>query len=72
MNDKQSVLFPGSNPRALRATTDALTVLQGLDRSEVEPLAAKILETIGTFCVRVEVAGSFRRGGFGFAVCSAE
>jgi DNA polymerase/3'-5' exonuclease PolX len=39
-----------------------LNVLQGLDRSEVEPLAAKILETIGTFCVHVEVAGSFRRG----------
>jgi DNA polymerase (family 10) len=58
---KQSILFPGSNP-ARTTTSDALNVLQGLDRSEVEPLAARMLETIGTFCVGVEVAGSFRRG----------
>jgi len=55
-------LGPGSNPSASRNTSSALNVLQGLDRGEVEPLAAKILETISTFCVRVEVAGSFRRG----------
>jgi DNA polymerase (family 10) len=65
LSEKQSILFPGSDPGTTSATPNTinvLNVLQGLDRSEVEPLAAKILETIGTFCVRVEVAGSFRRG----------
>lgn len=53
MSKKQSTLFPN--------TSDALNVLQGLDRAEVEPLAFKILEAIEPYCVRVEGAGSFRR-----------
>lgn len=53
MSKKQSTLFPN--------TSDALNALQGLDRAEVEPLAFKILEAIEPYCVRVEVAGSFRR-----------
>jgi len=53
LSKKQSTLFPN--------TSDALNVLQGLDRAEVEPLAFKILEAIEPYCVRVEVAGSFRR-----------
>jgi len=36
-------------------------VLEGLDRSEVEPLAFKILGEIGPFCLKAEVAGSIRR-----------
>jgi DNA polymerase (family 10) len=39
-----------------------LNVLQGLDRAEVEPLVVKILKLIEPWCVRSEVAGSFRRG----------
>jgi DNA polymerase (family 10) len=35
--------------------------LQGLDRAEVEPLAFKILDTIGPYCLRCDIAGSFRR-----------
>jgi DNA polymerase (family 10) len=53
LSEKQSTLFPN--------TSDALNVLQGLDRAEVEPLAFKILEAIEPFCVQVEGAGSFRR-----------
>ena len=36
-------------------------MLEGLDRSEVEPLAFKILGEIGPFCLKAEVAGSIRR-----------
>jgi DNA polymerase (family 10) len=53
MKEKQTSLFPD------KSTT--LSVLQGLDRVEVEPLASKILQGIEPFCLRAEVAGSFRR-----------
>jgi len=36
-------------------------VLQGLDRSEIEPLAFKILGEIEPFCLKAEIAGSIRR-----------
>jgi DNA polymerase (family 10) len=36
-------------------------VLRDLDRSEVEPLAFRILTEIEDFCVRAEIAGSLRR-----------
>jgi DNA polymerase (family 10) len=54
---KQTHLFPNTLDKS-----DTLNLFQDLDRSEVEPLASKILETIRPFCVQVEVAGSFRRG----------
>lgn len=53
MSKKQTSLFPN--------TSDALNVLQGLARAEVEPLVFKIVEMIAPYCLRVEVAGSFRR-----------
>jgi DNA polymerase (family 10) len=53
LNEKQSTLFPN--------TSDALNVLQDLDRAGVEPLAFKILERIEPYCARVEIAGSIRR-----------
>lgn len=56
MSPKQSSLFP-EDPDA----SDALNVLRGLDRCEVEPLASKIVSTIDPHCTRVEVAGSIRR-----------
>lgn len=57
---KQSALFPNASETS--KTPSILNVLQGLDRSEVEPLASKILEIVKPWCVRAEVAGSFRRG----------
>lgn len=56
MSPKQTSLFPDD-----RDTSEALNVLRGLDRSEVEPLAFKIVSTIEEYCIRVEVAGSIRR-----------
>jgi DNA polymerase (family 10) len=55
MTHKQSSLFPEPNPK------DKLNVLRDLDRTEVEPLAFKIVSTIGPYCTRAEVAGSIRR-----------
>jgi DNA polymerase (family 10) len=56
MSPKQTSLFPEDSD-----TSEALNVLRDLDRSEVEPLAFKILSTIEPYCTRVEVAGSIRR-----------
>jgi len=56
MSPKQTSLFP-KDPDS----PDALKILRGLDRSEVEPLALKIVNTIEPHCIRVEVAGSIRR-----------
>ena len=53
VSDRQDTLFPD--------TRKELPVLQGLDRSEVEPLAFKILEAIEPYCLKAEVAGSIRR-----------
>lgn len=62
MNEKQSTLFPSLKGTSNTSyTSKALNVLGGLDRSEVEPLAAKVLQVLEPFCDRVEVAGSFRR-----------
>jgi DNA polymerase (family 10) len=52
---KQRSLFPESDK------SDALNVLRGLDRAEVEPLASKIVSLISPYCARAEVAGSIRR-----------
>jgi DNA polymerase/3'-5' exonuclease PolX len=60
LSDKQSTLFP--NTSAVSKTLDTLNVLQGLPRSEIEPLAFKILRVVEPWCRRVEIAGSFRRG----------
>lgn len=55
MSGKQSSLSPSvPEPREL-------PVLQGFDRSEVEPLAFKILGEIGPFYLKAEIAGSIRR-----------
>jgi len=56
MSPKQTSLFP-EDPDS----SDALKILRSLDRSEVEPLAFKIVSTIEQHCIRVEVAGSIRR-----------
>lgn len=56
MNHKQLPLFPHSDN-----TLDTLNILRGLDRSEIEPLAFKILTTIEPYCTRSEIAGSIRR-----------
>jgi len=56
MADKQTSLFPKDSDKA-----DALNLLRNVDRSEVEPLAFKIVSVIEPYCVRVEVAGSIRR-----------
>lgn len=53
VSDRQDTLFPD--------TRKELPVLQGLDRSEVEPLAFKILGEIEPFCLKAEIAGSIRR-----------
>ena len=53
MSDRQDTLFPD--------TRKELPVLQGLDRSEVESLAFKILGEIEPFCLKAEIAGSIRR-----------
>ena len=52
---KQSSLFPDSDKPS------TLNVLRGLERAEVEPLASKIVSSIDSYCIRVEVAGSIRR-----------
>jgi DNA polymerase (family 10) len=39
----------------------SLNILRDLDRSEVEPLAFKILQTIEPMCVKAQIAGSIRR-----------
>ena len=54
--NKQRPLFPEDSD-----TSDKFNKLRGLDRSEVEPLAFKIVSTIDPYCSRVEVAGSIRR-----------
>lgn len=51
MTDEQSRLFP----------KPSLNVLRDLDRSEIEPLAYKILVEMEPFCVRSMIAGSIRR-----------
>jgi DNA polymerase (family 10) len=56
VSGKQLSLFPETS----KASAE-LTVLRDLDRSEVEPLAFKILTEIESFCVRAEIAGSLRR-----------
>ena len=55
MTHKQISLFPDSD------TSDTLNLLRDLDRSEVEPLAFKIVSVIDPYCTRAEVAGSIRR-----------
>ena len=55
MTHKQSSLFPDSN------TSNTLNVLCDLDRSEVEPLAFKIIRAIEPYCLRAQIAGSIRR-----------
>jgi DNA polymerase (family 10) len=55
MTKKQTSLFP-DGPRK-----KDLTILRDLDRSEVEPLAFKILCVIEPFCEKVQIAGSIRR-----------
>jgi DNA polymerase (family 10) len=55
MTKKQTSLFPDESRKK------DLTILRGLDRSGVEPLAFKILTEIEPFCVRAEIAGSIRR-----------
>ena len=60
MTSKQAPLFPESAQSA-SSTSNELNVLRDLDRSEVEPLAFKILTEIEDFCVRAEIAGSLRR-----------
>jgi len=52
---KQRSLFPEPEK------SGTLNVLRNLDRAEVEPLASKIVNTIGPYCIRTEVAGSIRR-----------
>lgn len=56
MNEKQTSLFPNTSN-----APNTSNILQGLDRAEVEPLAFKILDTIGPYCLRCDIAGSFRR-----------
>lgn len=59
---KQSPLFPNTpNTPNTQKTPDTLNVFQGLNRSEVEPLAFKILRVVEPFCLKAEVAGSLRR-----------
>lgn len=56
MAHKQTSLFPKDSD-----TSDALKVLRNLARSEVEPLAFKIVSVIKLYCSKAEVAGSIRR-----------
>lgn len=53
MTHKQSSLFP--DPK------EDLAILRDLDRSEVVPLAFKILTEIEPFCEKAQIAGSIRR-----------
>jgi len=55
MTHKQSSLFPDVDKPS------TLNVLRGLERAEVEPLASKIVSSVGPYCTRVDVAGSIRR-----------
>jgi DNA polymerase (family 10) len=55
MTKKQTSLFPDE------ARKKDLTILRDLDRSEVEPLAFKILSEIEPFCEKAQIAGSIRR-----------
>ena len=55
MTYKQNSLFPDSD------TLDTLNVLRDLDRSEVEPLAFKIIRAIEQYCLKAQIAGSIRR-----------
>jgi DNA polymerase (family 10) len=51
MTNEQQTLFP----------KPTLNVLRDLDRSEVEPLAYKIVITIMPMCEKAQIAGSIRR-----------
>jgi len=56
MTRKQTSLLPkDADP------SEALNILRGLDRAEVEPFALKIVSTMEHHCIRLEVAGSIRR-----------
>jgi len=55
MTHKQTSLYPDSD------TSDALNVLRGLDRAEVETLALEIISAIEPYCLRAQIAGSIRR-----------
>ncbi len=57
MPSKQASLFPGDR----KADPEYCLPLRDLDRSEVEPLAFKILQTVTPFCEKAEIAGSLRR-----------
>lgn len=56
MKHKQAPLFPEKSGKS-----DGLKVLRGLERTEVEPFAQKLVSKIEPHCVRVEAAGSIRR-----------
>jgi hypothetical protein len=51
MTGEQKTLFPKPE----------MNVLRDLDRSEVEPLAFKILQAIEPLCEKTQIAGSIRR-----------
>jgi DNA polymerase (family 10) len=51
MTGEQKTLFPKPE----------MNVLRDLDRSEVEPLAFKILQVVEPLCEKVQIAGSIRR-----------
>jgi DNA polymerase (family 10) len=51
MTGEQKILFPKPE----------MNVLRDLDRSEVEPLAFKILQAIEPMCEKAQIAGSIRR-----------
>ena len=59
MTSKQSSLFPDRKRK--EDPKESLTILRDLDRSEVEPLAYKILSEIEPFCEKAQIAGSIRR-----------
>ena len=56
MTGKQTSLLPKDAD-----TSEALNILRGLDRTEVEPFALKIVSTIEHHCIRLEIGGSIRR-----------
>jgi DNA polymerase/3'-5' exonuclease PolX len=55
MTRKQTPLFPDSDK------SDTFSVLRGLDRAEIEPLALRIISAIESYSVKAVVAGSIRR-----------
>jgi DNA polymerase (family 10) len=55
MTHKQTPLFPDPE------RSDKFSVLRGLDRTEIEPLALKIIRAIEPYSAKAEVAGSIRR-----------